>query len=564
MTEDLNFLNINLQAISKTNLKLYSQIKNLIKSSSNQYSFIQSRTGETVPVIGTQALHSTVDPKREAQRLISSQTGLERQSLSGFLIILGLGGGFIPEAALELTNSLVTVIDFNLAGIMELFSSKDYSHLLKNDRFTILADPSSEEIKSFLTENYKPALYGGIKTIPLLTRIGYEKALFDSVIKKIQEALDIITGDYSVQSHFGKRWFSNIIRQLVNSKNLIINLNDLSNKKEYAIIAAGPSLDIQIKTIAEMKKKGVFIISTDTAFPVLAHNDIKPNLIVSIDCQHISYYHFIGFKPDNIPLILDIASPPALSKLSLTPIFFASGHPLAGYIAQNLNLTLLDTSGANVTYACLSLAEYLGAERITIFGADFSYVNSQSYARGTYIYPYFYKRQNRFSTVEAQFSKFLYRSPFVNTGLNGNNKYFETSSLRFYRKKFEEKISMMQAEVEFAQGMGAVVSGNREQGIGNREQGIGNREQRIGNREQITKADVMEFIKNYRNDILSLPCAGVKENYLKKLNNKQMQVFITLLPFAAFIRKQNPNMEIKEIIEEIKHRSISEIEKIIN
>jgi len=594
MTEKKDFFNLNLASLSKTNFKLYTQLikhkETLNAMRSNRYTFIQSRTGETVPVMLEQSLHSAVDPKREAQRLISTFTltaGLEeaklpvqtesaeRKSKTGFLIFLGLGGGFFPEEALELTDSIVTVIDFDIAGIAELFSSKDYTHLIENDRFNILADPSSEEIKNFILENYKPSLYGGIKTIPLRTRIENDKFLFDSLIKDIQEAIDIVSGDYSVQAHFGKRWFSNIIRQLANNENLTINHKILFNKKEAnpvcansvcankvcAIVAAGPSLDIQIKTIAEIKNNGGIVISTDTAFPVLAHNDIEPDFIVSIDCQHISFLHFLSNKPQKIPLILDIASPPALSQLAENPVFFASGHPLARYIARKMNLPLLDTSGANVTYACLSLAEYLGAERITLFAADFSYVNSQSYARETYIYPYFYKRQNRFSTIEAQFSKFLYRSPFVNSGINGKNKYFETSSLRFYRLKMEEKISSIQADVSGAQGTGALISFNKKQKTENEERGLDVKEKRKVTERQIESG--LEFLKHYQNEIAALPCAEGKENYFKKLNNEQLQIFTTLLPYAAFIRKQNPGLGINDIIEEVKKRSVSEIEKII-
>ncbi|MCL2184792.1 MAG: DUF115 domain-containing protein [Treponema sp.] len=562
MTGDNNFFNINLASLSKTNTKLYLQLKNYQDNiPSNHYTFIQSRTGETVPVKNDQLLHSAIDPKREAQRLVSSVT--ERQN-TFFLIFLGLGGGFSPEAALELTDSIITIIDFDIAGIAELFSSKDYSHLINNDRVSFLIDPSGEEIKEYLINNFIPALYDGIKTIPLRTRTENDRLPFDSVIKNIQEAIDIISGDYSVQAHFGKRWYSNIIRQLANNENPLKNNSIIQGKIENAnfecaIIAAGPSLDIQIKTIAEMKSKGVLIISSDTAFPALTHNNIEPDLIVSIDCQHISYYHFLNFKPRSIPLILDIASPPLLSRLSETPVFFASNHPLARHIAQINQLPLLDTSGANVTYACLSLAELLGAKRITLFAADFSYVNSQSYARGTYIYPYFLKRQNRFSTAETLFSKFLYRSPFVNSVINKDNKYYETSSLRFYRKKLEEKVSLMQADVLGTSGMGTSFSEKKEKGI--IDQKAENKNQTTKKREQIKNG--VEILIEYKENILALPLAQENENYIKKINNEQLQIFYTLLPYAAFIRKQNPAIKIKEIIEEVKRCSILEIEKFL-
>ena len=577
MTENRElFLKTNLTALAGTNRELYLRLTGFAANTdvSGFYSFAESRGGEIVPSLNGQALHSLIDPKREAQRLISAIG-----ENSGFLICLGFGGGFLCEAALEQTDAHVTAIDFGLKGIIELFSSRDYTHLIKNDRFSFLADPSGEEIKSFLTEHYKPALYGGIQSIPLRARVEADKPLFSGAIAAIQEAIEIVSGDYTVQTHFGKRWFSNIIR---NIKQLTINSGRLLFKesiKEAAIAAAGPSLDTQIQLLAELKARNAFIISTDTALPVLAHNGIIPDAVVSIDCQHISYYHFKNASVHGgVPLIMDIASPPILSRLpGLTPVFFAGGHPLARYISASCGevsrasaLPPLDTSGANVTYACLSAAEYLGAGRVHLFGADFSYINSRSYARGTYIYPYFQNRQNRFSPAEAQFSRFLYRSRFLpaeNTEQltvnnekfadNGDRKYFETPSLRFYRKKLEEKASVMNAEIVCAAGFGAPVTINKKQLTDNKEQRTVNNEKDTGNY-------YLGFLEKYRDDIAALPEAESKENYFTKLDAKNRQIFTTLLPYMAAVKKRKPEITLKELIKEVKNCCIAEIERVLS
>ena len=62
-----------------------------------------------------------------------------------------------------------------------------------------------------------------------------------------------------------------------------------------------------------------------------------------------------------------------------------------------------------MTHAALSLAEALGAESTLLAGADFSYPEGKSYARGTYIYGYFGQSQSRLAPLEALFSGFLFR-----------------------------------------------------------------------------------------------------------------------------------------------------------
>jgi hypothetical protein len=522
-------------------------------NNSNRYTFLKSRSGEIVPAItlpdgGAQALHSTIDPLREAQRLVSTIGGTD------FVIFLGLGGGFTVEAALELTISNIAVIDFNKDSITELFKSKDYNKILNNDRVSILIDKNEEEIKSFVLENFKPVMCGGIKTFPLRTRIEQDKLKFEKAAAAIQEAIDIVSGDYTVQTHFGIRWFSNIIRNIKTIK----TGNEKKKKKKKvqntAIAAAGPSLDMQITALADFKSQNGFVISADTALGALLQNNIEPDVVVSIDCQHISYYHFMGYNlHDRIPLILDIASPPLLGRLSSTPVFFSGGHPLTRFIGAHWRyFPQLDTSGGNVTYACLSLAELLGAKHITLFGADFSYIRCLTYARGTYIYPYFESRQNRLRPEEAQMSAFLYRSPFLPNEDGQKKDYYETSSLRFYRKKLEEKISMMDADIKCAKGLGAPINLS----YAHKKTGT----QKIAFNENKTNISGIDFLEQYRNNIAALPEAAGNDNYLEKLNQKEKQIFTTLLPFAAAIKKRNTELKLKDLINEVKYLSVKEID----
>jgi hypothetical protein len=264
----------------------------------------------------------------------------------------------------------------------------------------------------------------------------------------------------------------------------------------------------------------------------------------------------------NIPFILDISSPPLLSGFSASTFFFASGHPLALYISAFWQpLVQLDTSGGNVTYTCLSLAESLGAQNITLFGADFSYVNSQTYARGTYIYPFFTNRQNRLSPLESQLSTFLYRSPFLLSENGEKKEYYETSTLRFYRKKFEEKASRMSAKIICEKGRGAPININPKISHGGTEAVHSFGMQRL--RDFDKKISGTEFLVQYRDDIIALPTAREKENYLQKLNTKEQQIFTTLLPLAAAIKKSNPELKQANLIEEVKHYSINEIDRVI-
>jgi hypothetical protein len=276
-----------------------------------------------------------VDPRREGARLVEASVSAE-----GYLIFLGLGGGYYPEAALEREDiQQILVIDFDIHGVAELLASREYIRLFNDPRFTLLVDSSGEILEQYILETWKPALYGGIRVIPLRQRVEQEEERFGQAGDAIKKAIDRLSLDYSVQAHFGKRWFSNIIRNVLTAEK---SAPPLPPVKKAVICAAGPSLDEQIPRLAEYgakKKRDCFIIGVDTALPALLKSDIIPDAVISIDCQHISYYHFMGLSPQtgfspakfalppDIPLFLTWQALPYSPPSRKTCGFFPAATP---------------------------------------------------------------------------------------------------------------------------------------------------------------------------------------------------------------------------------------------
>ena len=331
----------------------------------------------------------------------------------------------------------------------------------------------------------------------------------------------------------------------------------LPSVKKAAVTAAGPSLIAQIERLRGEKRAGVFLIATDTSLPCLLNAGITPDAVISIDCQHISYYHFMDGLPAGVPLFLDLASPPLLSFLSKRNQFFSGGHPLTRYISRFYRpLPELDTSGGNVTYAAVSLAQELGAREIELYGADFSYPGGVSYARGTYIYPYFANRQNRFASLEAQASTFLFRTPLEKKTRPQApaSWYYETKALRFYREKLEEKSWRMDAVLIPVNSMGAPM--NLRQGDNSRQ-----RDLRIFSSGK-PAMDAHEFLCFYRNGIASLNEPGKNAaEYLSSLKGEAQAVFATILPTAASLKQRHPHADFRELFEEARAHCLKAIDK---
>lgn len=519
----------NLLALSINDTALCARLSSAITTSA-VYRFIEARSGDMIPALtgkdGTaHPLHSTVDPRREAERLIAAIAE------EGYLVFFGLGGAFAAEAALDRAGTRkIVIIDYNCNGIAELLSSKNYVRLFQDKRVRLLVDPSCEQLNDFILNNYIPALDGGIRVIPLRART-YEDDRFDKASDTVKNAIDAISRDYSVQAYFGKRWFSNIIRnlELAETQN-----GRIAPVKKAVIIASGPSLEKNIplikKEIATKKENKSFIITADTSLPLLLQADIIPDAVISIDCQHISYQHFFRALPEKTLLFLDLCSPPLIASRTGNRVFFSGGHPLSMYINRKWRpLPVLDTSGANVTYAALSLAENLGAKELMVFGADFSYPEGKTYARGTYIYPYFEKRQSRFNPVEAQHSVFLYRDSSLEKKYNSQGGWFyETKTLAFYRSKAYEKELAITAQKP--RELSLLCSGTA------------------------SKSSKL-FLTDYKNSVEALSSFNFTE---------KRDITATLLPMAAFFRRLNPFYSTEELFDGVKKYCLAELNCIIS
>ena len=518
----------------------------------NRYKFLDSPSGELIPAWvdpsgSAHPLHSLVDPHREARRLIDTVN-------EGFIILTGLGGGFYAEAALEKPGvSLVLVIDYDINGIAELLCHRDYIKIFSDPRFHFLADPPENAIEQYILNIYQPMLCGGIRTLPLRGRTSTDGRVFTNAAHAVETAIQKISADYSVQAHFGTRWFSNIIRNINKAG---AHMNPLPPVKRTAVTAAGPSLFGQTAEIRRRRKE-FFLIAADTSLPCLLSQDIRPDAVVSIDCQHISYYHFMAGIPEETMLFLDLASPPLIASRKHAPVFFSGNHPLTGYICNAWRaFPEVDTSGGNVTYASVALAEKLGAETIELFGADFSYPLGLSYSRGTYIYPHFEIRQKRTAPLEGLHSSFLFRGPLEKIN-SGENWYYESPSLKFYREALEEKTKTMRSGLIPRQGMGAPVRIHPAVKTGKKTLsffGCG-----------IMKSSPSDFLSGYRDKIhsLKIPPENIA-GFFDSLRGDEKQVFTTLLPAAAALKRRDSGLNVSELLEKTKSHCIDVIEKVLN
>ncbi|MCL2481475.1 MAG: DUF115 domain-containing protein, partial [Spirochaetaceae bacterium] len=416
----------NILALSSHDSNLSFEISSL--KPLNSVMTVPAKDGNIIPVIEKNntkiQLHSMYDPISEAEKLYqTSKKG------SSFIVIYGLGGGYhiLPYLNDDFIENIL-IIDTGKRYLRKIVEDIDLTAIFTNPKVNILFDPDFAELSEFISGKYLPAVFGNLNIVHLKNRVQSESIFFEKVTNNINLILDKVSNDFASQAFFGKRWFKNIINNLkyAEAQQLIPK-----TKQKAAIVGAGPTLELQIEHLKN-NIKDTLIFASDTAAGYLLLNNITPDYIISIDCQHITYNHLTGYNLKDIPIIIELGSPVFLSRYFKNRIYVTSGNPLSCLIASVWRyFQYVDTAGGNVSYAGLSIASSIGIDEITLYGVDYSYINYKPYARDTFIYKYFNKNSIKTNSLENSVYSFASNSNLYECS---KKDVYSNSRMDFYYK----------------------------------------------------------------------------------------------------------------------------------
>ena len=397
--------------------------------------FLETRTGTKIPVfLSGRTMESRYNPEKEAENFCSTiEDGFN------FFLVFGIGSGiFLGTLAERFPEAKIIALELFEEDIEFLMESSNLKALKKNPSIIVT---SLKNLSECLSRNYIPAKYGDLKILEQKAWINENKKYAKEISSVLNKSIGIISADFSVQSHFGRIWNNNIIKNSMTAEKLHLKRFPPQNlqSKTAVIVAAGPTLDKTCSMLNE--RKNFYIIATDTASQTLISRNIIPDVIISIDGQSISSNHFLKKDKDTAPLYaFDLcANYSAVNKIAEAGndiIFFSSGHPLAAAVNISCNspLPFLYSGAGTVTITALDFAIQAGFKKILILGADFSYSGGKAYAAGTYLDSLYNKNSFRVQTNEYSFVKLLYRTNIEKL----SDSSFTTQILDAYRLSLED------------------------------------------------------------------------------------------------------------------------------
>lgn len=467
----------------------------------NLYSdFITTKNNSIIPLLKTgKTIESRYNPDKDAENIINN---FDRE-YNAFLI-LGIGSGILIEKICErFPTAMIIAFDFYDEDI-EFLEANTLIRNRINKKNIIKA--TLKTLSNILINNYIPAKHGDIKIVYQQNWTNDNQNLIIELNKIMTDSLQVISSDFSVQSHFGKIWTQNIlnnIKSLSNiSKKIELNFDSFDKAKKVYIIAAGPSLDKNISKI--LNDKNCYIISTDTGFQILQKYNITPDFVISIDGQNISHNHFINEQATKSTVFLfDLAGDFSAVKYLIDNnniAFFISGNPLAIFFNNYIgnNLPYLFSGAGTVTITALDFAIKAGFKNIQVLGADFCYSEGKTYAKGSYLDSLYNLNTNKTLNNEYLYDRLMFRTDLYNI----DKQHFTNTILDSYKKSFCNYLSSNQIKYTYSEGI--------------------------------------YYINNLKNINLNIPPFDFNfKNFLKNIIEAELsETEVCLLPLVAYYRKK--------------------------
>lgn len=320
-------------------------------------------------------LNSSVDPMWEAMLFAKK---LYNPGYEHFKII-GCEMGYLPYAIYLLYDREIDIYIYN-PDSEQVRLAMDYGVLSKIDKGR-LHITTGGNLDGLLDDFTYDEAYPD-------DSIGYYvyEEIPDEFTEEYRNALNYFVSQIYTQLDYKEISLRNFTINKRYSDKTIYDIDSTKLKRNWIVIAAGPSFDDQIDFIKNNKDKCT-IIAVSTIYKKMISLGIIPDYIAVSDPQDRTYGHLEGLEDECVPLIMEFTSNWRFGARYKGDkyVFPTNSHPYVEEYFNNRNVKML-YAGGTVTVLAMNAAIELGAKKIHLVGADMGFPGNQSHAKGTMDY----------------------------------------------------------------------------------------------------------------------------------------------------------------------------------
>lgn len=327
-------------------------------------------------------IHSRNRPLDEAKKWVDS---IEIKDTSTF-IIFGFGLGYHINELSRLIGKINRIVIYEpyMNIFVQTLHNFDCADIFNNENIILVVE-NEEELKNNIWANlhWININFNVYKSLPNYDRLFPEE--YSNLLRIIKDITYIRVLDRNTIFYFSEKWQNNLFKNLphIFNSSCVSNLFGKFSNKPAIIVAAGPSLNRNVKFLKDVKEKAI-IICVGRALKVLLKEKITPDMIITLDGDVKSYEQFKNIEYGNIPLVYtSVVYPEILNDHKGEKIVSLIGDIYLSELFEkrNIDIGLLSTGGS-VACAAFSLAVSMDADPVAFIGQDLAYTNNMSHAEG--------------------------------------------------------------------------------------------------------------------------------------------------------------------------------------
>lgn len=328
-------------------------------------------TGDSV---GKYYFHGNVNPQRDSILLAQSFFNPSCRCY----IVYGLGLGYLPWALNKIHDGAdIEIYESDIKIILQAMLANNLDWIWDNDEVRLVYDP---EFKQFINAIHDIMEIKDDSDKVMVMHYESIRSIKQEEIRQKMEQLFVRDNGIRRESSYMR---INFIHNILRCDKSVDALKDLFKGKKAIIVAAGPSLDKNIKLLLD-KPKNTIIVSTGTVYKKLIDCGIVVDFVIISDAEKAITQQFDGVWEEKVPLlVLSTAYYKCAEKYSGSKyIIFQEGYKDAEIEAEKRGVSVFKTGGSVSTIA-LDVCIRFGCAEICFIGLDLAYTDGYSHAQNT-------------------------------------------------------------------------------------------------------------------------------------------------------------------------------------
>ncbi|MBF7047554.1 motility associated factor glycosyltransferase family protein [Campylobacter volucris] len=354
--------------------------------SHSKYKIIQGNDNLDINLLNTQ--DNTLiykNPLEELNAMLKIYN--EKYCLYPVLYFYGFGNGILYKALLQnKRHKVIIVFEKDLEIIHTMFSTIDFSKELQESRL-VIADTNCLNILDYEIMCRQQPMLNFARTYFLELHSNYYERYHDDILQVNTNMTEYLKkavlkyGNLPLDALQGIEQFTHNLPKMISHPTYKELLRKRKNSNDTAIIVStGPSLSKQLSLLKRYANKAT-IFCADSAYPILAKYDIKPDYVLSLERVALTSEFFNNdfgdFDKDIIFILKSYIYKNTikyLEKNNRNYMLISPTEALFIFSMQLHNYGYL-TMGCSVAHLGTNLAFELGHKNIILIGQDLAYSN---------------------------------------------------------------------------------------------------------------------------------------------------------------------------------------------